>query len=104
MRELADDLMISEDTNVVVDSRESAMKEAGEIIQSKVCFSSTEISCVMFMNFLQVEIAAEVGELVNNEVLLQEITQQKTTIFKSVGLAIEDLAAAIVLHESKTNA
>ena len=104
MRELADDLMISEDTNVVVDSRESAMKEAGEIIQSKVCFSSTEISCVMCMNFLQVEIAAEVGELVNNEVLLQEITQQKTTIFKSVGLAIEDLAAAIVLHESKTNA
>ncbi|CAF0805750.1 unnamed protein product [Adineta ricciae] len=86
MRELADDLMISEDTNVVVDSRESAMKEAGEIIQSKA------------------NIAAEVGELVNNEVLLQEISQQKTTIFKSVGLAIEDLAAAIVLHESKTNA
>lgn len=45
MRELADDLMISEDTNVVVDSRESAMKEAGEVIQSKVCFS-IEISYV----------------------------------------------------------
>jgi ornithine cyclodeaminase/alanine dehydrogenase-like protein (mu-crystallin family) len=36
MRELADDLMLSSDTNVIVDSRESAMKEAGEIIQSKV--------------------------------------------------------------------
>lgn len=36
MRELADDLMLSADTSVIVDSRESAMKEAGEIIQSKV--------------------------------------------------------------------
>jgi ornithine cyclodeaminase/alanine dehydrogenase-like protein (mu-crystallin family) len=33
MRELADDLMLS---TVIVDSRESAMKEAGEIVQSKV--------------------------------------------------------------------
>lgn len=36
MRELADDLMLSSNTNVIVDSRESAMAEAGEIIQSKV--------------------------------------------------------------------
>lgn len=36
MRELADDIMLSSDTNVIVDSRESAIKEAGEIIQSKV--------------------------------------------------------------------
>jgi ornithine cyclodeaminase/alanine dehydrogenase-like protein (mu-crystallin family) len=36
MRELADDLMLSSDTNVIVDSRESAIKEAGEIVQSKV--------------------------------------------------------------------
>lgn len=36
MRELADDLMVSSDTNVIVDSRESAIEEAGEIIQSKV--------------------------------------------------------------------
>jgi ornithine cyclodeaminase/alanine dehydrogenase-like protein (mu-crystallin family) len=36
MRELADDLMLASDTSVIVDSRESAMKEAGEIIQSKV--------------------------------------------------------------------
>ncbi|UJR14754.1 hypothetical protein I4U23_001744 [Adineta vaga] len=82
MRELADDLMLSEDTNVIVDSRESALKEAGEIIQSKV------------------KITAELGEVINNEGFCQEISKGKTTIFKSVGLAIEDLAAAIVLHES----
>ncbi len=38
MRELADDLVLSSDTNIIVDSRESAMKEAGEIVQSKVRF------------------------------------------------------------------
>ncbi len=36
MCELANDLMLSSDTNIIVDSRESAIKEAGEIIQSKV--------------------------------------------------------------------
>ncbi len=36
MRELADDLLLSSDTNIIVDSRESAIKEAGEIVQSKV--------------------------------------------------------------------
>jgi hypothetical protein len=30
--------MLSSDTNVIVDSRESAIKEAGEIVQSKVWF------------------------------------------------------------------
>ncbi|CAF0742818.1 unnamed protein product [Adineta steineri] len=82
MRELADDLMLSSDTNVIVDSRESAMKEAGEIIQS------------------QAKIIAELGELINNEKFCQEISNEKITIFKSVGIAIEDLAAAIVLQES----
>lgn len=36
MRELADDLMLASTSSIVVDSRESALKEAGEIIQSKV--------------------------------------------------------------------
>jgi ornithine cyclodeaminase/alanine dehydrogenase-like protein (mu-crystallin family) len=40
------------------------------------------------------------GELVNNEKFCQDVSNEKTTIFKSVGIAIEDLAAAIVLHES----
>jgi ornithine cyclodeaminase/alanine dehydrogenase-like protein (mu-crystallin family) len=38
--------------------------------------------------------------LINNEKLCNEISNEKITIFKSVGFAIEDLAAAIVLHES----
>lgn len=36
MRELADDLLLSPSTSIIVDSRESAGKEAGELIQSKV--------------------------------------------------------------------
>jgi ornithine cyclodeaminase/alanine dehydrogenase-like protein (mu-crystallin family) len=36
MRELADDIMLSSDTSIIVDSRESAMKEAGDIVQTKV--------------------------------------------------------------------
>lgn len=42
MRELADDLMLSMNTRVYVDSRESAAKEAGEIIQSKVDIDSMD--------------------------------------------------------------
>jgi ornithine cyclodeaminase/alanine dehydrogenase-like protein (mu-crystallin family) len=38
--------------------------------------------------------------LINNDKFCYEISNEKITIFKSVGLAIEDLAAAIVLHES----
>ena len=38
MRELGDDLMLDAGTSVIVDSRESALTEAGEIIQSKVRF------------------------------------------------------------------
>ncbi|CAF3941784.1 unnamed protein product [Rotaria magnacalcarata] len=81
MRELADDLMLSSDTTVIVDSKESAMKEAGEIIQSKA------------------EILAELGELIENNEFCNDISKDKITIFKSVGMAIEDLAAAIVLYE-----
>ncbi|CAF3906920.1 unnamed protein product, partial [Rotaria sp. Silwood1] len=82
MRELADDLMLSSDTSVIVDSKESAMKEAGEIIQSNA------------------KIIAELGELIQNDKFCYDISNEKITIFKSVGIAIEDLAAAIVLYES----
>ena len=98
MRELADDLMLSADTNVIVDSRESTMKEAGEIIQSKV--RSILNFNLPFLRLLQAKIVAELGELIRNEKLRAEISQEKITIFKSVGIAIEDLAAVIVLHES----
>ncbi|CAF1367429.1 unnamed protein product [Rotaria sordida] len=82
MRELADDLMLSSDTQIIVDSKESAMKEAGEIIQSKA------------------KIMAELGELIHNDKFSNDICNEKITIFKSVGIAVEDLAAAIVLYQS----
>ena len=49
----------------------------------------------------QAKITAELGELIENDQFIREVSQGKLTIFKSVGMALEDLAAAIVLHESK---
>lgn len=59
------------------------------------------ISFVCFS--FQAKITAELGELIENDSFIREISQGKLTIFKSVGMALEDLAAAIVLHESKSN-
>jgi ornithine cyclodeaminase/alanine dehydrogenase-like protein (mu-crystallin family) len=41
MRELADDILLAPTSKIIVDSRESAGKEAGEIIQSQVDLSPT---------------------------------------------------------------
>lgn len=85
MRELADDLLLCPSTSIVVDSRESAGKEAGELIQSKA------------------KIDAELGELVCDFDRTIRLSRSNKTIFKSVGVALEDLAAMIVLHECETN-
>jgi thiomorpholine-carboxylate dehydrogenase len=69
-RELDDDAMAN---TLVVDSREAALAESGDVIQSKA------------------EIYAEVGEIISGA---KAAPVSKTTIFKSVGLAIEDVVAA----------
>ena len=72
-RELDDEAM----ANVVfVDSREAAMKESGDVILSGA------------------EIYAELGEALAGKVPPRA---NETTIFKSLGMAVEDIAAALLV-------
>src|SRR5437667_3261397 len=77
-RELDDEAM----SNVVfVDSREGAMKESGDVILSGA------------------KIYAELGEALASKVPSRA---NETTIFKSLGMAVEDIAAAIVVYREVT--
>jgi ornithine cyclodeaminase/alanine dehydrogenase-like protein (mu-crystallin family) len=79
-RELDDDAM----ANVVyVDSREGAMKESGDVILSHA------------------KIYAELGEALAGKVGSHA---NETTIFKSLGMAVEDIAAAMLVYRSATKA
>lgn len=69
-RELDDEAMANV---LVVDSREAVLREAGDVIGSNA------------------SIYAEAGEIFSGA---KPIPTSETTIFKSVGLAVEDLAAA----------
>lgn len=75
-RELDDEAM----NNVVfVDSREGAMKEAGDVILSGA------------------KIYGELGEALAGKVPSRAT---ETTIFKSLGMAVEDIAAAMLVYRS----
>jgi thiomorpholine-carboxylate dehydrogenase len=75
-RELDDEAM----SNVVlVDSREGAMKESGDVILSGA------------------KIYAELGEAFAGKVPPRA---KETTIFKSLGMAVEDIAAAILVYRA----
>jgi thiomorpholine-carboxylate dehydrogenase len=77
-RELDDEAM----SNVVlVDSREGAMRESGDVIISGA------------------EIYAELGETLAGNVPPRA---NETTIFKSLGMAVEDIAAAMLVYRSAT--
>jgi len=77
-REMDDEAM----ANVVfVDSREGAMKESGDVILSGA------------------EIYAELGEALSGKVPPRA---NETTIFKSLGMAVEDIAAAMLVYHSAT--
>jgi len=75
-RELDDEAM----SNVVfVDSREGAMKESGDVILSGA------------------KIYAELGEALAGKVSQRT---SETTIFKSLGMALEDIAAAMLVYRA----
>jgi ornithine cyclodeaminase/alanine dehydrogenase-like protein (mu-crystallin family) len=75
-RELDDDAM----TNLVfVDSREAAAKESGDVILSRT------------------KIYAELGEAVAGKVSPRA---DETSIFKSLGMAVEDIAAAMLVFRA----
>ena len=78
-RELDDDTM--RNSVVFVDSREAAMKESGDVILSGA------------------KIYAELGELFAGKI---DIDRNKTTIFKSLGMAVEDIAAALLVYRAAT--
>jgi thiomorpholine-carboxylate dehydrogenase len=75
-RELDDEAM----GNVVfVDSREGAMKESGDVILSGA------------------KIYAELGEAIAGKI---PPCPDRTTVFKSLGMAVEDIAAALLVYRS----
>ena len=74
-RELDDDAM--RNSVLFVDSREAAMKESGDVILSKA------------------KIYAELGEAFVGKI---DIDAGKTTTFKSLGMAVEDIAAALLVY------
>jgi ornithine cyclodeaminase/alanine dehydrogenase-like protein (mu-crystallin family) len=75
-RELDDDVM----QNVLfVDSREAAMKESGDVILSRA------------------KIYGELGEALAGEVPPRS---GETTIFKSLGMAVEDITAALLVYRA----
>jgi ornithine cyclodeaminase/alanine dehydrogenase-like protein (mu-crystallin family) len=74
-RELDDEAMQGA---VVVESREAALREPGDILLAKA------------------EVSAEIGELLNGTSLEKK---GRPVVFKSVGIAIEDIAAARLVHE-----
>ena len=77
-RELDDEAMSKV---VFVDSREGALKESGDVILSGA------------------KIYAELGEALAGKVPSRA---NETTIFKSLGMAVEDIAAALLVYQSAT--
>lgn len=67
---------------VFVDSREGALKESGDVILAKA------------------SIYAELGEALAGKVPARA---EETTIFKSLGLAVEDISAALLVYRSATS-
>ena len=76
-RELDDDAIC--DSVVFVDSRQAAMKESGDVILSGA------------------KIHAELGEALAGKV---DVDPSETTIFKSLGMAVEDIAAALLVYRA----
>ncbi len=77
-RELDDEAM----RNVVfVDSREAALKESGDVILSSA------------------QIYSELGQALAGKAPSRA---NETTIFKSLGMAVEDIAAALLVYRSVT--
>jgi len=66
---------------LIVDSREAVLKESGDVILSGA------------------EIYAEAGEIFCGN---KAAPQSATTVFKSVGLAIEDIATAKLVYDAAT--
>jgi len=78
-RELDNDAM--KGSILIVDSREAALRESGDVILS------------------QAPIFAEAGEVFAGR---RHVPREATTVFKSLGLAVEDVATARLVYEAAT--
>lgn len=67
--------------SVIVESREAAMREAGDIVLANA------------------QVAAEIGELLNGAALERS---DRPIVFKSVGIAVEDIAAAKLVYDKRS--
>jgi len=76
-RELDDETMLG--STLIVDSREAALKESGDVILSGA------------------KIFAEAGEVFAN---VRRPAPGVTTVFKSLGLAVEDIATARLVYDA----
>jgi alanine dehydrogenase len=76
-RELDDDLLAG--ARLYVESREAATKESGDVMAAR-------------------EVVAEIGEVVSG-LHLGRRSAEEITLFKSVGVAVEDVAAAALVHD-----
>jgi ornithine cyclodeaminase len=85
-RELDSDTVAS--ARFIVDSRESAQNESGDFL---IAMAEGKIG--------PDHILAELGELLTDESKTGRTSAEDITIFKSLGLAVEDLAAASFLLE-----
>ncbi len=72
---------------LIVDSRASALKESGDIVQS-----------IREGRFTEDHIAAELGAVVADS-KLGRTSENQVTIFKSLGLAVEDVVAANLVYQ-----
>jgi len=80
-RELDDDVLNM--SKIYVESRESAMVESGDLIAAG-------------------EIFAEIGEVMSEKMSARQ-TDNEITLFKSLGCAVEDIAAADLVYRKATN-
>jgi ornithine cyclodeaminase/alanine dehydrogenase-like protein (mu-crystallin family) len=76
-RELDDEAMRS--SVLIVDSREAALRESGDVILS------------------QAPVFAEAGEVFAGK---RQVARAATTVFKSLGLAVEDIATARLVYDA----
>ena len=71
---------------VIVDSRVGALAESGDIVQG-----------IAERRFDESHVAAEIGEVISGQAR-GRTSATEVTIFKSLGMAIEDIAAAHLVH------
>jgi ornithine cyclodeaminase/alanine dehydrogenase-like protein (mu-crystallin family) len=70
-----------------VDTRAGALQESGDIVQG-----------IREQRFDAAHIVAELGELVANPALRRQ-TEDEINVFKSLGMAVEDVAAASLVYQ-----